>query len=477
MSHRRCGAGTGKTTTMLLRIEHLLESGVDPADILVLTFANEAASSIREAIADRLDPATAAAIDVYTYHSLCYHLVRDHAYYLGHSPHLEVVTDAQRRRIVERLLATGEYDFASEAASGAEIVDEVEQFIARLSRDNIEAETLLDRLPDQETIGVLSELTLLLERRANELFSFDNEAFRFFNRGSHLADVEAALITYGQFVTYCREELTAAPVDPTDPVVADVDRYLGLIQECITATRERIDLESAMTKHLPRVLFGNQIGGAATETVEQTPIGRITHYVAYLRVARHYAGIYADYRETIRAEGAVDFDELVREATSLLSDETVADSIRDEWAWVCCDEFQDTDATQFELLTALAQGGAGPNLLAIGDTDQAIYGWRGTDPAGLRMLGEQFDDHESLSLEYNFRSAQPILDVANETSYGPQASKRLREAPTDAERSGRGLVCCPSIPSVSRIPPRSWWPDRSSRCWGNSRRRATTRRR
>jgi len=123
----------------------------------------------------------------------------------------------------------------------------------------------------------------------------------------------------------------------------------------------------------------------------------------------------------------LDFDELVRTATGLLDDAAIADEITGQWTQVYCDEFQDTDATQFSLLTELTDGPDRPDLLAIGDKDQAIYGWRGTDREGLDRLADAYDDHEAIELELNFRSRQEILDLANACEYGPQSSKTLRE--------------------------------------------------
>ncbi|GAB7019496.1 UvrD-helicase domain-containing protein [Halostagnicola bangensis] len=440
------GAGTGKTTTMLMRIERAIGRGeVDPENVLVLTFANEAASSIREAVTERLDPEAAAAIDVYTYHSFCYQLVREYAYYLGLSPDFEIVTERKRRRIVGRLLAETEYDFAAAPARGdgspEDLADAVDWFITTMSQENVGPETLESQLPAVRTLELCTEFVLWLEDLATAEFSFDNEAFRFFNDPDHLEAARESLIEYGKLVGFCREKIAEAPSEfRADSVVRTIDRYLRALQTCVTNTLETLSLEEPTTKHLPRALFGNEIWGDSTGRLEQTPFGRLKHYVEFLRLARHYTDVYADYRETLANEHAVDFDELVRTATGLLTDEddsrppegetgtnSVADEIAGRWEHVYCDEFQDTDETQFRLIRSLTSGTDRPDLLAIGDKDQAIYGWRGTDRKGLDRLADTDDDHESIELELNFRSRQEILDLTNHCSYGPQSSKTLRE--------------------------------------------------
>ncbi|MGM0388011.1 MAG: UvrD-helicase domain-containing protein [Natrinema limicola] len=436
-SHTACtsvdaGAGTGKTTTMLVRLERAIERGdVEPDDVLVLTFANEAAASIRAAVAERLDPDAAAAIDVYTYHSFCYRLVREYAYYLGYSPEFEVVTERKRRRLVGRLLADNDYGFATASkhdGSPADLTAAVDQFIGTMSQENLTPDELQAALPPVRTLERCHEFVLWLERRADETLSFDNEALRYFNREEHVEQARESLIDYGKLVSYCREKIAEAPAAFREAeLVRDVDRYLRVLQQCVTNTIETLSLDDPTTKHLPRALFGNQIWGTATSRIEQTPFGRLKHYVEFLRLARHYTDVYADYHDALDTADALDFDELVRTATCLLDDEAITGEITDQWTQVYCDEFQDTDETQFSLLTALTDGSDRPDLLAIGDKDQAIYGWRGTDREGLDRLADAYDDHEAIELERNFRSRQEILDLTNACDYGPQSSKTLRE--------------------------------------------------
>ncbi|ELY53832.1 ATP-dependent DNA helicase [Natronolimnohabitans innermongolicus] len=424
------GAGTGKTTTMLMRIERAIERGeVDPDDVLVLTFANEAAGSIREAVAERLDPEAAAAIDIYTYHSFCYRLVREYAYYLGYSPEFDVVTERTRRRIVGQLLAANDYGFATAGNdSPDDVTAAVDDFIQAMSQEDITPDDLQDQLPAVRTLELCNEFVLWLERTAREELSFDNEALRFFNADDHLEAAQSSLISYGKLLEYCREKIAEAP-EPfrEDAVVRDVDRYLRVLQQCVTNTIEALSLDDPTTKQLPRALFGNEIWRRNADRIEQSPFGRLKHYVEFLRLARHYTDVYADYHDYLERERTLDFDELVRTATDLLDDDAIADEITGQWRQVYCDEFQDTDETQFALITELTDGPDRPDLLAIGDKDQAIYGWRGTDREGLDRLAETYDDHRGIELELNFRSRQEILELTNRCDYGPQSSKTLRE--------------------------------------------------
>nr|WP_241431017.1 UvrD-helicase domain-containing protein [Halorubrum kocurii] len=77
-----------------------------------------------------------------------------------------------------------------------------------------------------------------------------------------------------------------------------------------------------------------------------------------------------------------------------------------------CDEFQDTDRLQFDLVTSLVTD---DNLFVVGDDDQAIYEWRGAHVANITdELDQTFETLTDEPLEENFRSRQPILNLANE---------------------------------------------------------------
>jgi len=437
------GAGTGKTTTMLMRIERAIEDGeIRPDDVLVLTFANEAAASVREAITERLGPEAAAGIDVYTYHSFCHRLVREYAYYLGISPEFDVVTGRGRRRIVRRLLEDGDYGFAEPSTRGdgsaADLAETVAEFVATVSREGIDPAALAEGLPDVRTLEVLGEFALRLDRVADEHLSFSNEALRYFNRESHLEGGREALVEYGKVLTVCLERIAEAPEEyRDDPVVRDVERYLEAMRETVTTVHGTLSLDDRTTKHLPRALFCDGIHGEKTGLLEQSPAGRLERTLEFLRLARHYTDVYADYRAYLRREGVVDFDELVRTATRLLCDDAVAGEITDRWEQVYCDEFQDTDGTQFDLVTGLTDGVDRPALFAIGDKDQSIYGWRGTEREGLDRLETVYDDYRAVELVDNFRSKQEILELTNRCRYGFGASKTLWEIDRDPGSYGR----------------------------------------
>jgi DNA helicase II / ATP-dependent DNA helicase PcrA len=139
------------------------------------------------------------------------------------------------------------------------------------------------------------------------------------------------------------------------------------------------------------------------------------------------ADAYYKYEEILRASGAVDFDDLLLLPLRLLEEHE--DARRDVWKrWhhVMIDEYQDTNAVQFELARMLA--GSRRNLCVVGDDDQSIYGFRGAEVGNILDFETHFPGAKVVRLEENYRSTRRIIAAANAVIAGNQLrhAKKLR---------------------------------------------------
>ena len=127
---------------------------------------------------------------------------------------------------------------------------------------------------------------------------------------------------------------------------------------------------------------------------------------------RRIAECYRDYQRTLRAQGALDFDDLIGEVVRLLHTQPdVAGRYRERFQHVLVDEYQDTNRAQFRMVEALAAGTG--NVFAVGDDDQSIYGWRGADLSNVLDFEDAFPNTTIIRLEQNYRSTANILRAAN----------------------------------------------------------------
>ncbi len=128
----------------------------------------------------------------------------------------------------------------------------------------------------------------------------------------------------------------------------------------------------------------------------------------------HQAAIvYRNYVATLHAYQAVDFDDLIRVPAELFAkNEQVRERWQNKLRYLLIDEYQDTNACQYELVKLLA--GPRAAFTAVGDDDQAIYGWRGATLENLGQLSKDFPKLHLIKLEqYYYRSTVRILTAAN----------------------------------------------------------------
>ncbi len=124
------------------------------------------------------------------------------------------------------------------------------------------------------------------------------------------------------------------------------------------------------------------------------------------------AKIYAEYEETCRRSGVVDFAELLLRAFELLRDNTsLLAHYRERFTQVLVDEFQDTNAIQYAWTRLIAGPHGSP--FVVGDDDQSIYRWRGAKVENLRQFTRDFPNAQMFRLEQNYRSTGNILGAAN----------------------------------------------------------------
>jgi ATP-dependent DNA helicase Rep len=125
------------------------------------------------------------------------------------------------------------------------------------------------------------------------------------------------------------------------------------------------------------------------------------------------AKVYQLYQQTLKAYQAVDFDDLILLPVALFEQH---DSALNKWQsklqYLLIDEYQDTNACQYKLVSMLTHGRG--QFTAVGDDDQAIYGWRGADVENLRQLTTDFSKLKVIKLEQNYRSTVRILRAANQ---------------------------------------------------------------
>ena len=309
------GAGTGKTRTLTARVAHLLERGVAPDRILLLTFTRRAADDMlaRAAALARLPgpPRAGASGRLWggTFHAVAHRFIATHA----------------------------------------------------------------------QSLGLPSRFSVLDQSDAGDVMDLLRE-----EAGLAPAPTPGAAPGAAPGARSGREGLWPpnAPASPDRPAVR-LPRPATLVDvysRCVNTSRP---LREVLAEDFPWV---------------EPHVEALGH-------------LFRAYGARKRAHCLLDFDDLLLYWRALLADPVVGPGLAGRFDHVLVDEYQDVNSLQAEIVTRLCPGGRG--LTVVGDDAQAIYGFRGGDPAHLHRVTVALPGATVIRLERNFRSRQRLLDLAN----------------------------------------------------------------
>ena len=181
-------------------------------------------------------------------------------------------------------------------------------------------------------------------------------------------------------------------------VIYDESEQLGAIKKIlssISAKGEKTDPGAVLT-----MLSKFKNGGERAAVFGDEGIRALAQHIA------------KRYESALHACNAVDFDDLILLTLRLFREQPDAlEACRAKYRYVMVDEYQDTNAAQFELVHALTKEHR--NLCVVGDDDQSIYGWRGAEIANLLDMEKHYSEVKIIKLEQNYRSTTTILNAAN----------------------------------------------------------------
>ncbi|MDF7807101.1 UvrD-helicase domain-containing protein [Pontiellaceae bacterium B12219] len=401
-------AGTGKTYQVTQLYEKLvLEDGIDPRKILLMTFTENAAAELRMRVAHRFQKARRSAeqednneqadraftamqrlpsAPIGTIHGFCTRLLREHALEAGLSPGFSVLIGEERDELLNRIcreellkklevdpifktFCSGMQMIGNRKGFGSSITDTVPQLIGEAGSLGISLDRAVSMLPDPELSGSLTDFAHILTRL------------------KELPNLSA----------------TAKPVSQA---LEDALPTAGNVEELVEQlTRLKLKKFGRAKNHKP-------ISDDFFELLESTgnAIQYKRRYPAAKSFAEYLQTVSTRFKQAKHDMDAVDFDDQLQMAAQLLA----SGKAKPEFEYVIVDEVQDTSRIQCDLIQAL--WGEETKLVICGDKKQSIYTWRGADPQVMPDLESAILERTNSRLENlqtSYRSKAPILDVVN----------------------------------------------------------------
>jgi len=186
----------------------------------------------------------------------------------------------------------------------------------------------------------------------------------------------------------------------------------GDAEDVINLIRTRLKFDSR-EKRFPRKEALYDLYSRAVNTMTPTKELLAVDYPQYLEQETDIQLVHTGYVQYKRANNLMDYDDLlVNFALLLKQDEGIRAVLSDRYKYVMVDEYQDTNRVQAELVKLLSYKHR--NIMVVGDDAQCIYSFRGSTIKNIMTFPEEFPDCKIVKLEENFRSTQPILNLANE---------------------------------------------------------------
>jgi DNA helicase-2/ATP-dependent DNA helicase PcrA len=390
------GPGSGKTELLAIRIASILKKGLaSPSQVLCLTFTDNAAINMRERLETLLGK-DAYRVSIFTFHSFCNHIISRYPEYFYNEAHFTLANDVVRASILEKLFKELPHkhvfssfhpqegfvylrdvrDRIKHIKSGGYTPKEFALLIAALSKEYEAINKVLKNYPEgRMSIKRIGEINPLLEKL------------------SALKSTTATLLS--KTLTRALEE--CATEGKTEP--------LGTWKKKYTATTEDDQLVLKDAHALQKI-----------EALVE---------------------LYSAYEDKMHEEGYYDYDDMIIDVSHALKhNKTLRAEIEEQYQYILIDEFQDTNEAQMNLVKAITSGDiheGKPNVLVVGDDDQAIYKFQGAELSN--MIGFRSKDYKDVTtvvLDKNYRSTKEILSFARNVI--TQGSYRLENHFEDIQK-------------------------------------------
>jgi ATP-dependent helicase/nuclease subunit A len=453
------GAGTGKTKTLVARCLDCLErERVSLDELLIVTFTEAAAAEMRLRLRRELERKLVAApgdehwphqlalfdaAHICTLHGFCLKLVREHFYEAGLDPQLTLLDEGETRQLAAETLEeqfqshyAGEDPFSRAVQDLIQIHgngrdDTLRALVLRLhnySQTRADADGWIAGQRENFSANAPADwpawlLTAIKEWRDQWHPFLENPKIAG-DKVKELADLLGRLS--GAFTHKQADEVLEHPqrawgVSPQDPFTRE--QAADILEQVLAADADWPKRGSP--RKLLETLFDEAafLSSLASFKNGVDPLLEDWNWLrgpmeTLLHLTREFADIFSAIK---RAAGLLDFHDLEQSALQLLWDHTthqpsaIAAFWRQSLRFIFVDEYQDINAAQDRILTALAREGADANRFLVGDVKQSIYRFRLADPKIFREYSRQWQggNGQTIALSENFRSHTGILNFVN----------------------------------------------------------------
>ena len=395
------GPGTGKTELLSMRTAQILrQTDTLPDSILCLTFTESGAANMRQRLRQIIGE-DAYKIAIHTFHSFGTEIINQHREYFFHGADSQPADELTQHQIVAGILEGLDWRNPLSVKNNGEFVytNELIRVISEFKQSGLTPAEL--RLVMADNQRVIADITADIQQVfANKISKKTIELF------APLAENIAKRIDEGGAAKPSENAANSAlhHAEPSAALPSSITPYAQVLALSIAHTaQEAIDANS--TK--PLTAWKNKWceKNAAGEFV-------LKDFAASEKLSAAI-DVYEAYGNVLAERSLFDYDDMILSVIQACeSHPKLRANLQEQYQFIMVDEFQDTNLAQLRLLFDLTGDEDNPNIMAVGDDDQAIFSFQGADVGNIQRLCQHYHDPKIIVLTDNYRSAADILTAA-----------------------------------------------------------------
>lgn len=377
------GPGTGKTELLSMRVANIFnKTDTLPENVLCLTFTDSGAATMRQRL-DELIGKAASYVSVHTFHSLGSELISSHPDYFYNGAEFRAADELTIHNIL--------HDIFSELPHNNPLAKKMNDEFTYLNK-------VRNTLSDFKRSGLTpDEIQKIITHNQNFIDYMEPSITSFFDRAIHSSMFDELPELQKKITSYDEVELR----------IPAAQSLQAIFKSSFEQLLEEIDTSGKTT---PLTAWRNKWFEKNSHN----------HFVFKdrKRIEKLLAAsiIYLQYMSAMQEKGVYDYDDMILKAVHAL--ELFSDlklNLQEKYQYILVDEFQDTNGAQLRLLLNLLDNpvhNGRPNILVVGDDDQAIYSFQGAESSNIAVLQSYFKDPLLVTLKDNYRSHDEILKTA-----------------------------------------------------------------
>lgn len=398
------GPGTGKTELLSMRAANILKkTDALPENILCLTFTEAGSIAMQKRLIDIIGR-DAYGVSIFTFHAFGTEIMNRHREYFYNGADVRPADELARHRIVTEILDSLDYN---------------NPLRARMNGTYTALGDIISAISDLKRAGLTdAEFGLLLDATQGTIEQ----------AGPPLTDVFAERVSKTTRDTLANALVRIQAIEESSPVTGIASLRDMLVASISNALAEA----DTHAKTTPPLTAWKK--DWMTSDNDKNQILKAQKALPKLRALQYVYGLYLQIMEKAQL---IDFDDMIMQVVHAME---VHDDLRydlqEKYQYIMVDEFQDTNLAQMRILSNLINNPVvedQPNILVVGDDDQAIYGFQGADVGNILYFKDTQPQAQFITLTDNYRSVQPILDSAREVIV--QGSERLERHMPDLDKT------------------------------------------